>query len=262
MKPSITLNGVKAAIVAVALLAVTTATNATEQNKQSRGVTNILLVHGAWADGSSWSKVIPLLDAKGFNVVAVQLPLTTQADDVATVQRAIALVDGRLLLVAHSYGGAVMTQAGNDPKVAGLVYVAAFAPAEGESPFDLTIANPTPFLQHLQQDQFGFLKLTSTGIREDFAPDLSDSEQTVLAATQSPTSVAALGAPISTPAWRVKPSWFVIAAHDRVVAPTLQAMFAERMNATSITLSSSHVAMLSQPYVVASFIRRAARDVQ
>ena len=155
-----------------------------------------------------------------------------------------------------------MTQAGNDPKVAGLVYVAAFAPAEGESPFDLTFANQTPFLQHLQLDAFGFLKLSPTGIREDFAPDLSDSEQTVLAATQGPTSVVALSGAISTPAWRTKPSWFVIAAYDRVVSPTLQAMFAERMNATSITLPSSHVAMLSQPYVVASFIRRAARDVQ
>jgi pimeloyl-ACP methyl ester carboxylesterase len=257
-----TLTALSTAVVTVALLAAATATGATEQQKQSRGVTNIVLVHGAWADGSSWSKVIPLLEAKGFHVVAAQLPLTSQADDVATVQRAIARVDGRLLLVAHSYGGAVMTQAGNDPKVAGLVYVAAFAPAEGESPFDLTNANPTPFLQHLQPDQFGFLMLTSAGIRKDFAQDLSDSEQTVLAATQSPTSVAALSAPISTPAWRNKPSWFVIAAHDRVVAPTLQAMFAERMNATSITLSSSHVAMSSQPYVVASFIRRAARDVQ
>jgi pimeloyl-ACP methyl ester carboxylesterase len=250
------------AVAAVAMLVAATTTGATDQRKPSRGVNNIVLVHGAWADGSSWSKVIPLLEDKGLHVDAVQLPLTSQADDVASVQRAIARVDGQLLLVAHSYGGAVITQAGNDPKVAGLVYVAAFAPAEGESPAALTAANPTPFLQHLEQDQFGFLKLTSTGIRQDFAPDLSDSEQTVLAATQGPTSLVALGAAISTPAWRNKPSWFVIAAHDRVVAPALQAMFAERMNATSITLSTSHVAMLSQPYAVASFIRRAARDVQ
>ena len=249
-------------VVAVKLLAATTATGAREQEKHDRGVTNVVLVHGAWADGSSWSKVIPLLEAKGLHVDAVQLPLTSQADDVATVQRAIARVDGRLLLVAHSYGGAVMTQAGNDPKVAGLVYVAAFAPAEGESPFDLAVADPTPALQQLQQDQFGFLKLTSTGIREDFAQDLSESEQTVLAATQGPTSIASLSAAVTTPAWRNKPCWFVIAAHDRVVAPTRQAMFAERMNATSITLSTSHVAMLSQPYVVASFIRKAARDVR
>jgi len=247
--------------VAAALLAATASTGAATRQNSNHGVTNIVLVHGAWADGSSWSKVIPLLAARGLRVVAVQLPLTSQADDVATVQRAIALVDGPLLLVAHSYGGSVITEAGNDAKVAGLVYVAAFAPAEGESPFDLAIANPTPALQQLQQDPFGFLKLTPIGIREDFAQDLSDSEQTVLTATQSPTSAAALGAPVSVPAWRTKPCWFVIAAHDRVVSPTLQTMFAQRMSATSITLSSSHVAMLSQPYVVASFIRRAARDI-
>jgi len=251
-----------ATLVAVALVCAASIAAAAGQASRARGVTNVLLVHGAWADGSSWAKVIPLLEAKGLHVVAVQLPLTSQADDVATVQRAIALVDGRLLLVAHSYGGAVMTQAGNDPKVAGLVYVAAFAPAEGESPAGLTNDHPTPFLQYLEPDQFGFLKLSSTGIRKTFAQDLSETEQTVLAATQSPTSVASLSAPISTPAWRIKPCWFVIAADDRVVAPELQAMFAERMNATSMTLSSSHVAMLSQPYVVASFIRKAARDVQ
>jgi len=250
------------ALVAVALLIGGTATGATEQQRQNRGVANIVLVHGAWADGSSWSKVIPLLEAKGLHVDAVQMPLTSQADDIGAVQRAIARVDGRLLLVAHSYGGAVITQSGNDPRVAGLVYVAAFAPAEGESPLQLTLDSGPPFLQNVQPDAFGFLKLTEAGIREDFAPDLSDSEQTVLAATQGPTSVASLSGVITTPAWRSKPSWFVIAAHDRVVLPTLQTMFAGRMNATSITLSSSHVAMLSQPYAVASFIRRAARDVE
>jgi pimeloyl-ACP methyl ester carboxylesterase len=262
MRRQKTFRGLWTAVVAVALLVAPTATGAKEQQKQSRGVSNVVLVHGAWADGSSWAKVIPLLEAKGLHVDAVQLPLTSQADDVAAVQRAIARVDGRLLLVAHSYGGSVMTQAGNDTKVAGLVYVAGFAPAEGESPFDLAVSDPTPALQQLQQDQFGFLKLTSTGIREDFAQDLSESEQTVLAATQGPTSIASLSAAVTTPAWRNKPCWFVIAAHDRVVAPTLQVMFAERMNATSITLSSSHVAMLSQPYAVASFIRKAARDVR
>src|SRR5262249_21684510 len=217
MKPSTIFKVLRAAVAAVALLAATTATGAREQHRQSRGVTNIVLVHGAWADGSSWSKVIPLLAAKGLHVDAVQMPLTSPADDVASVQRAMARVDGPLLLVAHSYGGAVITQAGNDPKVAGLVYVAAFAPAEGGSPFDLTVNSRPPFLQNVQPDQFGFLKLTETGIREDFAPDLSDSEQTVLAATQGPTSLVSLSGVISAPAWRSKPSWFVIAAHDRVV---------------------------------------------
>jgi hypothetical protein len=144
-----------------------------------------------------------------------------------------------------------------------LVYVAAFAPVEGQSAFDLANANPTPVLPELRQDQFGFLKITPTGIRQDFAQDLSDAEQTVLTATQTPTAGgAALSAPVSSAAWRNKPCWFVVAAHDRVIAPTLQAMEAQQMNATSITLSSSHVAMLSQPYAVASFIRKAVRDVQ
>jgi pimeloyl-ACP methyl ester carboxylesterase len=262
MTRSNSFKGVWMAVMTAALLAATTATGAKEQETHTRGVTNVVLIHGAWADGSSWSKVIPLLEARGLEVVAVQLPLTSLADDVATVQRAIALVDGPLLLVAHSYGGVVMTQAGNDPKVAGLVYVAAFAPMEGQSAFTLATANPTPLLEELRPDAFGFLKITPKGIRRDFAQDLSDSEQTVLNAAQSPTAAeASLSAPVSTAAWRNKPTWFVIAAHDRVVSPALQAAEAQQMNATSITLSASHVAMLSQPYAVASFIRRAARDV-
>ena len=263
MTRSNTFRGLWAAVVAAALLVATTTTGATEQKNQSRGVTNIVLVHGAWADGSSWSKVVPLLEARGLHVVAVQLPLTSLADDAATVTRALALEDGPVLLVAHSYGGVVITEAGNDAKVAGLVYVAAFAPMEGQSAFDLAIANPTPLLPELRQDSFGFLKITPTGIRKDFAQDLSETEQALLTATQSPTAAgASLSAPVSTAAWRNKPSWFVIAAHDRVVAPALQAMEAQQMNATSITLQASHVAMLSQPFAVASFIRRAAREVR
>jgi pimeloyl-ACP methyl ester carboxylesterase len=251
-----------AAMVTVVLVAATTGTGATAQRGSSRGVTSVVLVHGAWADGSSWSKVIPLLEERGLHVVAVQLPLTSLADDAATVKRALALEDGLVLLVAHSYGGVVITQAGDDPKVAGLVYVAAFAPQEGQSAFDLANANPTPLLPELRQDPFGFLKITPTGIRKDFAQDLTDSEQALLAAVQSPTAGgASLSAPVSTAAWRNKPTWFVIAAHDRVVSPTLQAAEAQQMNATSITLSSSHVAMLSHPNTVASFIRRAARDL-
>ena len=248
-----------ASLAAVALLVATTATGAPHQQKPNRGITTILLVHGAWADGSSWSKVIPLLEARGLHVVAVQLPLTSLVDDVATVQRAIALQDGPLLLVGHSYGGVVITEAGNDPRVAGLVYVAAFAPLEGQSALDLSNANPSPGAQELQQDAFGFLMLTRKGIRQDFAQDLTDAEQTVLTATQSPISGAALSTPVSTAAWRNKPSWYVITGRDRMIAPTLQSALAQQMHATSITLSSSHVAMLSQPYDVASFIRSAAR---
>lgn len=257
-----TFGGLLRTVVALSLLAATVPTSAASQGGRGDVVTNILIVHGAWADGSSWSKVIPLLEARGFHVVAVQLPLTSLADDVATVRRAIALEDGPILLVAHSYGGVVITEAGNDPKVAGLVYVAAFAPSEGQSAFDLANANPTPILQELRLDAFGFLKITPSGIREDFAQDLSESEQVLLTATQSPTAGgASLRSPVSVAAWRNRPSWFVIAARDRVVAPALQKVEAEQMNATTITLPASHVAMLSQPYVVASFIRRAAHQI-
>jgi pimeloyl-ACP methyl ester carboxylesterase len=229
-----------------------------ERDDVSRGIKNVVLVHGAWADGSSWAKVIPLLEARGLHVVAVQNHLASFDDDVATTKRAIAVQDGPVLLVGHSYGGAVITQAGNDPKVAGLVYVAAFAPDQGESPFELLTAYPTPIGNELQLDQFGFFTLTPRGIREDFAQDLSDAEQTVLIATQGPTSPAAGSAKITSVAWKVKPSWYVVAQNDRTISPDLERLFAARMNATTITLSSSHVPMLSRPYDVAAVIRKAA----
>jgi pimeloyl-ACP methyl ester carboxylesterase len=230
------------------------------QSAESHGIRNVILVHGAWADGSSWSKVIPLLEAKGLNVTAVQLPLTSLADDAATVKRALVLEDGPVLLVGHSYGGSVITEAGNDPKVAGLVYVAAFAPDKGESTLDQIKANPTPVGTELRPDAAGFFKLSGKGISEDLAPDLPEAEQKVLIATQDPIAGAAMGTPISTPAWRNKPSWFVIAGEDRMISPKLEAAEAQKMNAKSITISSSHVVLLSHPVDVAGFIEQAARD--
>lgn len=250
-------SGVLAAVGGLLVLATAIAAQSQETQKPTPSV---VLIHGAWADGSSWSKVIPRLEAKGLNVVAVQLPLTSLADDVATVKRAIALEPGPVLLVAHSYGGVVMTEAGNDPKVVGLVYVAAFAPKEGQSAFELANANPTPILQKLVLDKSGFLKITPVGIREAFAQDLSAAEQAVLTAAQSPTAAeGSLSSPVSSAAWRNKPSWFVIATEDRVVSPTLQATEAEQMKATAIKVPASHVAMLSQPSVVATLIGKAAR---
>ena len=151
---------------------------------------NIVLVHGAWADGSSWSEVIPKLAAKGLNVTAVQLSLTSLADDAATVKRAIALEDGPVLLVGHSYGGAVITEAGGDPKATGLVYVAAFAPDAGESAGALlATVPPAPLATEGRPDADGFVKLTKAGIYDDFAQDLSDVEKAILFAAQAPTSV-------------------------------------------------------------------------
>ncbi len=225
---------------------------------QSTFVKNIILVHGAWADGSSWSKVIPLLEADGLHVDAVQLPLTSLSDDVATVNRALALEDGPVLLVGHSYGGEVITEAGNDPKVVGLVFVAAYAPDEGESAQSLASANPTPIVSEIRVDSLGYIKLTFKGIADDFAQDLSDVEKKILAATQGPWSATAFGAPITNPAWKTKPTWFVVAENDRVISPSLEEMEARRMNATTIAIPTSHVAMLAEPHKVAAFIEEAA----
>jgi len=220
---------------------------------------NILLVQGAWADGSSWSKVIPKLEAKGLNVTAVQLPLTSLADDVATVQRALALEDGPVLLVGHSYG-VVITEAGNDHKVTGLVYVAAFAPDAGESSGSLgsTVA-PAPMGAEIKPDASGFLKLTKAGVFNDFAQDLTAGEKDILFAAQAPTSGKALGGTVTTAAWKTKPSWYIVAAHDRIIPPELEMTMAKKIKAETITVASSHVAMLAQPDKVAAFIIRAVQ---
>lgn len=223
-------------------------------------VKTVLLVHGAWADGSSWSRVIPLLQARGLRVVSVQIPLTSLEDDVAATQRAMALETGPLLLVGHSYGGVVISQAGNDPKVAGLVFVAAYAPDQDQSGLSLAYANPTPIGNETGvPDTFGFLKLTRTGIFEDFAPDLSDVEKSILLATQVPTSVKSLGAPLPVaPAWKTKANWFIVASRDRVISPQLEESEAQKMNATTLTLPACHVVMLEDPFRVARFIEDAA----
>ena len=249
--------GLACAILATALY-FCSGSRAFAQSSESHGVKNVILVHGAWADGSSWSKVIPLLEAKGLKVTAVQLPLTSLADDVATVKRAFALEDGPFLLVGHSYGGSVITEAGNDPNVAGLVYVAAFAPDKGESTLDLITANPTPVGPELRPTA-GFFKLSAKGVFEDFAPDLPEVDRKVLFATQGPIAGAALGVPTTTPAWRNKPSWFVIAGDDRMISPKLEEAEAQEMKAKSITISSGHLVMLSHPADVAGFIEGAAQ---
>jgi pimeloyl-ACP methyl ester carboxylesterase len=231
---------------------------AAAQTVPAQGFKNVVLVHGAWADGSSWAGVIPLLEAKGLNVVAVQLPLTSLADDVAVTKRAIALQEGPVLLVGHSYGGVVITEAGNDPKVGGLVFVSAFAPDKGESALSLSNANPSPVGNELRPDANGFLKLSTKGIEEDFAQDLTAEQKEVLAATQSPTAGAAFGTPVSNPAWKNMPTWFVVSGNDRVIAPELEEKEAERMKAIVITLPTSHVSMLAAPGEVAAFIEKAA----
>jgi pimeloyl-ACP methyl ester carboxylesterase len=224
---------------------------------------NVILVHGAWANSSSWSKVIPLLEAKGLHVVAVELPLTSLEDDVATVKRAIAIEDEPVLLVGHSYGGVVITEAGNDPKVSGLVYVAAFAPGDNGSINQLSQGGaPPPGLAELRPDAQGFLKLTPKGVYEDFAQDLTPAEKAEITATQGPTNAKVLGGTITTAAWHQKPSWYVVSANDRMIPPDAERAMAKAIHAETITLPSSHVAMLSHPAPVAALIEKAAASTK
>jgi pimeloyl-ACP methyl ester carboxylesterase len=216
---------------------------------------SVILVHGAWADGSSWSKVIPLLLARGLNVTAVQLPLTSLGEDVATVKRAIALENGPIVLVGHSYGGVVITEAGNDPNVVGLVYIAAFAPDAGQSAGSLgASAKPAPMGSEIRPDSQGFLKLTEAGVKNDFAQDLTPTEKSILFAAQAPTAAIALGETVSTAAWKTKPSWYLVATADRAIHPDLERAMAKTIKAKTIEVDASHVAMLARPQETANLI--------
>jgi pimeloyl-ACP methyl ester carboxylesterase len=227
--------------------------------RSSVPIKNIVLVHGAWGDGSSWSRIVPLLQAKGLRVACVQIPLTSIADDVAATHRIVNAQDGPVLLVGHSYGGAVITEAGVNPKVAGLVYVAAFAPDEGETLAGLTRPfGETPAFTQLEPIEDGFLLLTARGIEESFAQDLSSEDQKILIATQGPIQGAVLGTAIKTAAWHTKPSWFIVALNDRTISPEQEKVTAKRMAAKVLMLATSHVPMLAKPKEVADFIVEAA----
>jgi pimeloyl-ACP methyl ester carboxylesterase len=222
-------------------------------------VKNIVLVHGAFADGSSWAKVITILQAKGYNVTAVQNPLTSFADDVAATNRALALQDGPAILVGHSWAGVVITEAGMDPKVVGLVYVAAFGPDEGEAVGELGKAYPPPpALAAPIVDKEGFLSLSTDAVVKHFASDLPPAEARVVAATQGPINGSAFEAKVSKVAWKTKPSWYIVSKLDSAIAPDEERFFAKRMKATTTELNTSHVAMLSQPKAVAAVIMDAA----
>jgi pimeloyl-ACP methyl ester carboxylesterase len=224
------------------------------------GVRNVVLVHGAFADGSSWAKVIPLLEKAGLNAVAVQNPLTSFEDDVAATKRAIALQDGPVILVGHSWGGVVITEAGVEPKVAGLVYVAAFAPDVGVPVGDLgKDYPPPPGLAELRPDAQGYLTLTTKGVMESFAPDLPLAQRKIVAATQGATNGSVFAAKVNNVAWKSKPSWYVVASDDRMISPDLERAFASTIKAKTITVRSSHVVMLSNPEAVAKLIIDAAK---
>ena len=229
------------------------------QQVPSQPVKNIVLVHGAFADGSSWSKVTRILQAKGYNVTAVQNPLTSFADDVAATRRALALQNGPVILVGHSWAGVVITEAGMETNVVGLVYVAAFGPDVGETAEALGKSYPPPasFANAIVDTQ-GFMTLSTEAFVQHFAWDLSAADSKVLAATQGPINTSAFSATVSNVAWKTKPSWFIVAEKDQAISPDEERFFAKRMNATITELNTSHVPMLSKPKEVAAAIMDAA----
>lgn len=224
---------------------------------------NVVLVHGAFADGSSWDKVIPLLEARGLHVVAVQNPLSSLADDVAATKRVIDQQSGPVVLVGHSWGGVVVSEAGNDDKVKSLVYVAAFAPDNGQSIADITKNAPPPvWANELHKDSAGYLTLSTKAVLDDFAQDLPLPERQLIAATQGPWAASCLDDKVTQAAWHDKPSYFVVSAKDRMIDPKLQQSMAQHIDAKITRVDSSHVAMVSQPRAVADAIIAAARVAQ
>ena len=220
---------------------------------------SIVLVHGAFADGSSWDRVVPLLQAKGYTVVALHEPLTSLAEDVAAARRAIDQQPGDVVLVGHSYGGAVITEAGNDPKVKSLVYVAAFGPDANESINDLGRGKPPPaWASALIVDKGGFAWLSPSTVAHDFAQDLPENEANLLAVKQGPINTKNFEDKIKTAAWHTRPVWYVRTSEDHMIDPEAQAAMAKRLNATLTSIPTSHVAMISRPQDVAAVILKAA----
>ena len=222
---------------------------------------NIVLVHGAWADGSSWSAVIQRLQNDGYNVIAPQFPLTSLADNLARLRQVLAVQDGPTIVVGHSYGGQIITALGTDaPNVTGLVYIAAFALDEGESLGALLSQGPPPpALAHLRIDAQGFAWLPQDDFVNHFAADVAPDKANVMYAVQQPLHLSALADVMGTPAWRSQPSWYMVATNDEAIPPAAERFFAQRMGATTVEVESSHVPMVSHANVVTKFIVTAAQ---
>ncbi|GLR97231.1 MULTISPECIES: alpha/beta fold hydrolase [Bradyrhizobium] len=215
----------------------------------------VVLVHGAWADASSWRLVIPRLLDQGVPVVAVQNPTTSLAEDVSATKRVLAAIEGPVVLVGHSWGGAVITESGNDPKVKALVYVAAFAPKAGESVGDQVGAHASPpALSRIVDSGDGFLKLSEEGWISDVAQDLPAKDARVLAVVQAPLSKTTFGEKITAAAWGSRPTWYIVSADDRAVSVELQRNLAVAMKAKTTELKASHMSLLSMPDAVAAVI--------
>jgi pimeloyl-ACP methyl ester carboxylesterase len=224
---------------------------------------NIVLIHGAWAEGSCWSGVIERLQADGYHVTAPQFPLTALADDVARLRQVLNLQDGPTIIAGHSYGGHVITALGSDaPNVAGLVYIAAFGLDQGESLGGLLSRGPvTPALAHLSTDKQGFGWLSEDDFVRHFAGDVDPVKAKVLYAVQQPIAMSIFEEPMGVPAWKSLPSWYLVATEDQALPPDAERLFASRMGATTVEIPSSHVAMVSHPSEVAQLIGTAAKAV-
>ena len=229
---------------------------------QSAVVKNVVLVHGGFVDGSGWQGVYKALKKSGYAVTVVQNPTFSLADDVAVTKRALATQNGPAILVGHSYGGVVITEAGNDPKVAGLVYIAAFAPDKGESVSAL-IKNPPPGapVPPILPPQDGYLFLDRAKFASSFAADVSPDLAEFMADSQVPWGVEALSGAISQPAWKTKPSWYLVSTEDRMIPPDAQRAMSKRAGSTVVEVKGSHSVYVSQPQAVASLIETAAKGV-
>ena len=225
---------------------------------------NIVLVHGAWADGSSWSAVIERLQAHGFRAIAPQFPMTALADDVARLRQVLEFQDGPTIVVGHSYGGQIMTSLGtNAPNVVGLVYIAAFGLDEGESLGALLAQGPvTPALKHLFTDKQGFAWLSEEDFVNHFAADVDPVKAKVMYAVQQALAGSAFTDVMGTPAWKSVPSWYLVAQDDQAIPPEAEVQFAKRMDATTVQVPSSHVAMVSHPDAVVELVEQAAEASQ
>jgi pimeloyl-ACP methyl ester carboxylesterase len=232
------------------------------QVRAVEGVKNVLLVHGGFVDGSGWQGVYELLKKDGYNVSIVQNPTTSLADDVAATKRMLAVQNGPAILVGHSYGGVVITEAGTDPKVAGLVYIAAFAPDKGESVSAL-IKNPPPGapVPPILPPQDGYLFLDRTKFRASFAADVSAETAAFMADSQVPWGLEALNGAITEPAWKTKPSWYLVSTEDRMIPPDAQRAMSTRAGSTVTEVKGSHSVYVSQPKAVAELIVKAANGV-
>lgn len=223
---------------------------------------NVVLVHGGFVDGSGWQGVYDLLRKEGFNVSIVQNPTVSLADDVAVTKRTLAAQNGPTILVGHSYGGVVITEAGNDPKVAGLVYIAAFAPDKGESVSSL-IQHPPPGapIPPILPPQDGYLFLDRAKFRESFAADVAADAAAFMADSQVPWGLDALNGAVSEPAWRTKPSWYLVAKDDKMIPPDAQRAMSKRATSTVAEVNGSHAVYVSQPQTVSDLIAKAAASV-